>query len=72
MWWTRGLDLDLDAHVTCTETSCNGHHITADRALVAGVEARDRDRHLVADHQARLLALADAELRLGQHLGLAR
>ena len=69
LWWTRGSTSILMPmswywkEVMGTDAAADG---------VRGVEAGDRNRHLVADQQARLLALGDPQLRLRQHLGFAR
>ena len=62
------LDVDLDADVLVLERRDRDDARRADRLL--RVDRRDGDRHAVADDELRLLALGDAELRLGEELGV--
>ncbi len=43
-----------------------------DPPILLGVEARDRDRHPVADEQTGLLTFGDPQLWLSENLGVAR
>ncbi len=61
-----GLDLDLDADVLVLEGRDVGREVRAAAADHGNVV--DRDRHLVADEELRLLSLGHPQLRLRQQL----